>query len=110
MKIVGVKNLFKSLVGVFALFTATQSYATPLTPGNVVLYRVGDGAAGLVNTGAAVFVDEYTPAGGLVQSIPVPTTASGANKPLIASGTATSEGLLTVSPNGQFVTVTGYST
>src|SRR5439155_14267498 len=33
---------------------------------------------------------------------------SGNQKQLIASGTATSEGLLTVSPNGQYVALTGY--
>jgi hypothetical protein len=37
--------------------------AAPFTPGNVVVYRVGNGAAGLLNTGAAVFLDEFTAAG-----------------------------------------------
>jgi hypothetical protein len=49
--------------------------ASPISPGDLVVYRVGDGAAGLLNTGAAVFVDEYTTTGTLVQSIPLPTTA-----------------------------------
>ena len=78
------------------------------TPGNLVIYRVGDGSGSLVNTGNAVFVDEYTPAGVLVQSIALPTTDSGANQSLIASGTATSEGLLTLSADGHFLLLTGY--
>src|SRR5215475_3121822 len=78
------------------------------TPGDIVLYRVGDGVAGLTNTGNAVFLDEYSPTGTLVQSIALPTTASGANKQLIASGTATSEGLLTLSTDNRFLFLTGY--
>jgi hypothetical protein len=36
--------------------------ATPFTPGNVVVYRIGDGSGSLVNTGNAVFLDEFSPA------------------------------------------------
>src|SRR5438105_3137270 len=87
---------------------SSAAMGAPIIPGDVVVYRVGDGAAALANTGNAVFVDEYTPAGALMQSIAMPTTASGVQKQLIASGTATSEGLLTVSPDGKYVAVTGY--
>src|SRR5207302_328024 len=56
------------------------------------------------------FLDEYTK--GLsqapVQSIPLPTVDSGSNHVLTSSGTATSEGLLAVSANGHYLTVTGY--
>ena len=78
--------------------------------GNVVVYRVGDGATNLVNTGAPVFLDEYTTNGALVQSVAMPTNAAGGNYPLIASGTATSEGLLTRSPDGRYLALTGYGT
>src|SRR5262245_33712502 len=80
------------------------------TSGNIVIYRVGSGSGSLINTGNPVFLDEYTPTGTLVQSIALPTTASGANSPLIASGTATSEGLLTRSADGHFLLLTGYGT
>jgi hypothetical protein len=76
---------------------------------SVVIYRVGDGAAGLVNTGAAVFLDEYAPHGALIQSIAMPTTVEGDNKQLIASGTATSEGLITLSNDGQYLVLAGYA-
>src|SRR2546428_816309 len=43
------------------------------TPGDLVIYRVGDGTTGsLASTGSPVFLDEYTTLGVLVQSIPVP--------------------------------------
>ena len=93
--------------------TATASpSATPtaaaFAPGNVVVYRVGDGTAALSSAGYAVFLDEYTPAGTLVQSVALPTAADGSNQPLIASGTAGTEGQLTRSVNGQYLMLTGY--
>jgi uncharacterized protein len=78
------------------------------TDGDLVVYRVGDGTGSLGNTGNSVFLDEYTPTGTLKQSIALPTTVSGANKQLIASGTASSEGLLTRSSDGRYLFLTGY--
>jgi hypothetical protein len=107
------KSFLKSAAAVAivaaAAVTPSAALAGPITPGNLVVYRVGTGTGSLVNTGNAVFIDEYTTSGTLVQSIAMPTTVSGSNKQLIASGTASSEGMLTVSPNGQFVAVTGYA-
>ncbi len=95
----------------FWLFGATQIQAqspVPITPGDLVVYRVGDGTATLVNSGNAVFVDEYNTSGTLVQSIAMPTTTTSPENALLASGTATSEGLLTVSPDNQYISLTGY--
>jgi uncharacterized repeat protein (TIGR01451 family) len=83
--------------------------AAPFLPGNLVVYRVGSGSGSLVNTGNPVFLDEYTPAGVLVQSVPLPTTVAGANQQLIASGTATSEGFLTRSADFRYLILTGYA-
>src|SRR5262249_44078950 len=93
-----------------SMIHSVSAAATPFTPGNIVIYRVGTGTGSLVNTGNAVFLDEFTPAGALVQSVPLPTVASGLTQPfpLIASGTATSEGLLTRSTDGRYVIVPGY--
>ena len=43
-----------------------------------------------------------------MQSIPLPTTTIGSNRRLIASGTATSEGLITRSADGAYIVLTGY--
>ena len=72
-----------------ALICIAQTFAAPFTAGNVVIYRVGDGIGSLVNTGNPVFLDEYTPAGVLVQSIAMPTVVIGLNRRLVASGIAT---------------------
>jgi hypothetical protein len=78
------------------------------TTANLDIYRVGSGTGALVSTGNPVFVDEYTPAGVLARSTPMPTVVNGANRRLIASGTATSEGLMTRSADGKYVVLTGY--
>jgi len=89
------------------MVAASRPHA-PFTPGNLVIYRVGDGAGILTGVATAVFLDEYTTAGALVQSIPMPTVVSGANRRLVASGTATSEGFLTLSTDGSYLVLSGY--
>jgi len=80
-----------------------------LTSGNLVIYRVGTGAAALNANATAVFLDEYATSGGSpVQSIAMPTADSGANQTLTASGSASSEGLLTRSTDGNYLVLTGY--
>jgi hypothetical protein len=76
---------------------------------NVVVYRVGDGVGTLINTGNPVFLDEFAPTGGApVRSTPLPTVATLPSHRLVASGTATSEGLLSRSADGKYVVLTGY--
>lgn len=101
--------LLRACILLFALGASSLVAAAAFTTGNLAVYRVGDGTATLVNTGNAVFIDEYTPTGTLVQSIALPTTVSGAQRQLIASGTATSEGLMSRSADGQCLWLTGYA-
>lgn len=101
--------LWSATVSLLFLLVPLPLYAAPFTPGNLVVYRVGSGTGNLVNTGNPVYLDEYTPSGTLVQSIELPTTNNGAQKQLIASGTATSEGILTRSPDGRYLLLTGYA-
>jgi hypothetical protein len=93
---------------VFALaLTATHAQADPITPGDLLVYRVGTGSGGLGSTATAVFVDEYTPLGTLVQSIAMPTTGSTA---LTAVGNDATGGIMSLSQNGSAAVVvfTGY--
>ncbi len=79
-----------------------------MTQGDVLVYRIGDGTGSLVNTGNPVFLDEYSPSGALVHSTEMPTALSGTNHRLVASGTATSEGLISRSGDGRYVLLAGY--
>jgi hypothetical protein len=76
---------------------------------SVVVYRVGDGTGNLVNTGNAVFLDEFAPHGALIQTIGMPTGPFGDNRAFFAGGTATSEGFLSRSTDGQYLVLTGYA-
>ena len=79
-----------------------------LTSGNLVVYRVGTGAAALAGTATSVFLDEYTPAGTFVQSIPLPTTTVGSQHALTSSGTSSAEGMMTRSADGRYLILPGY--
>ncbi len=92
---------------VCVLLVTSVTFAASFTPGNLVIYRVGDGAGSLLNTGAKVFLDEYTTSGTLVQSIELPSDPADGNQ-LVASGTATSEGFITRSTDGLYLMLTGY--
>ena len=54
---------------------ASTALAAPFSsPNNIVVLR-----AGTASTGSQGFLDEYTPAGALVQTITLPTTTAGAS-------------------------------
>lgn len=103
------QKIYTLLVSLILLHFISQAQ-TAFKQGNIVVLRVGNGTTTLANTGNAVFLDEYTPVGVKVQSIALPTTASGGNNPLVLSGTASSEGSLTRSANGKYLAIVGYST
>jgi hypothetical protein len=84
---------------------AGAAQAAPITPGNLVIYRVGDGTAALGTTATAIFLDEYTPGGTLVQSIPLPTSGGTA---FTAVGNASTEGIISRSQDGTSLIFTGY--
>jgi predicted extracellular nuclease len=96
------------VVPAVALVGAAPALAVGFSPGNVVVARVGSGDAALSSAAAPVFLDEYTPAGVLVQSVPLPTATAGANRRLTMSGSASSEGALTQSQDGRYLTLAGY--
>src|ERR1035438_1945177 len=89
---------------------ASTALATPFSsPQNVVVLR-----AGTASTGSQGFLDEYTPAGVLVQTITLPTTT--ATTPPTGSGTSIVFGQTTalihetsLSDDGAFVVIPGYA-
>jgi IPT/TIG domain/Secretion system C-terminal sorting domain len=83
--------------------------AAPFTSGNIVVVRVGDGSGAVAaGVAAAVFLEEYTPNGNLVQTIALPTAGSGTQKQFSLTANATSEGMLTLSADQRFITLLGY--
>src|SRR5690348_12854809 len=96
-----------------AVSFASSANASGITAGNIIVNQFGlDGAgSGLSGTSAAVRLKEFTTAGALVQQIDMPTAAGSGTtpNPLSVSGSATSEGQVTLSGNGQYLTLVGYS-
>jgi hypothetical protein len=93
---------------VAALSASATSAAPGFAPTSLVVTRIGDGAAALTGPTAPVFLDEYTQAGLYIDSLAIPTSASGGNFTLTMSGTSTSQGHLTRSVDGRFLTLTGF--
>ena len=81
--------------------------AAPITSGNLVIYRAGSGTNSLASTGNDVFLDEYTTAGSLVQSIAMPATGTGTK--LITAGNSIAEGAMSISPDGTWIGFSGYN-
>ncbi len=98
------KKLFSLLFIAFSLNT----FCSAFTAGNIVVVRLGDGSGALSNASAQIFLDEYTVTGTLVQSIPLPTIASGGNHAITMSGSASSEGSLTLSTDRNYLSLAGY--
>jgi hypothetical protein len=108
------------LTGAIALvLSGAAALAAPITAGDLVVVRAaggpnGDATAALQGSGTAAgtWLDEYTTGGVLVQSILLPTTANatvGGPRALTLSGTANTEGTITLSQNGLFMAVGGYN-
>jgi DNA/RNA endonuclease G, NUC1 len=94
--------------GFTVLAAIGSASAASFTPGNIVVYRVGTGAAPLPTSATAVFLDEYTPTGTLVQSVAMPTTAALPQRACTAAGTAATEGFLSRSPDGLYLALGCY--
>jgi hypothetical protein len=73
--------------------------------------RVGDGSTALANTATAVFIEERKldgTSGGTTVSLPS-TAASSGNAALTNSGSASSEGGLSLSADGRYLVLAGYN-
>lgn len=92
-----------SLLVLLATMAPGFASAATFTSGNLVVSRVGDGTNALVNTAGALNLLEFSPTGTSVQTITIPTT-------LQIQGTATTEGALALSTDGQSVSIGGYMT
>ncbi|HVT88502.1 MAG TPA: PEP-CTERM sorting domain-containing protein [Tepidisphaeraceae bacterium] len=103
------KNAILTAALAASISLTSAAFGAVFTPGDIVLYRVDNGASALGATATAVFLDEYKPDGTFVQTINMPTAVSGSNKILTATGTSSSEGMLNRSADGRFLLVSGYN-
>src|ERR1043166_9741556 len=87
------------------LLAPLGAFAAAVTPGDLLIYRVGDGSVALSTTAAPVFIDEYTTSGAFVQSVALPSTSGSA---FTAVGNGTTEGIISRSQDGSTLIFTGY--
>ena len=80
--------------------------AAPFVGGNLAIVRLGDGSQSLSSHGNTIYLDQYTTTGAFVSTVALPDYAANA---LLMSGSATSEGAVTRSADGRFLTVAGYN-
>ena len=100
----------KRLIAFFFPFLLSASaFAGAFALGDLVVVRVANGTGALNNQSTATYLDEYTPGGTFVQTVSLPTAASGANLALTLTGNGVNEGYLELSGNGQFLTLAGYN-
>ena len=93
------------------VLTGSSASADAFTPADLVVYRVGAAGGTLANTAAPVFLDTYasdTSTGLPKATVALPTTTSGAQHRLAATGLSRSEGQLSLSPDGTLLAFTGY--
>ncbi len=96
-----VKTLYSKVVDADGNLAPNQ-----YTAGNLVVLRVGDGTSTLAASTGKVSLLEYSPTGVLVNTTDVPNATAG-NR-LTLSGNSNQEGVLSLSPNGSFLTFAGY--
>jgi len=102
------KNFSRTFAVAAFVAVVSPAFASPFTPGNIVVNRVGDGSGALNSAAFPMFLDEYTPAGVFVQTIALPTADAGGNQMATANGSSTSEGFMKRSVDKRFLTVAGY--
>ncbi|MEO6303683.1 MAG: T9SS type A sorting domain-containing protein [Bacteroidia bacterium] len=88
-----------------AFFGINLSVNAQFTAGNLVILQAGDGTSALANTGNAIVLKEYSTIGNPTFSVAISTSIN----PLLISGSASSEGGLSLSPNGKYLVFGGYA-
>lgn len=91
----------------FLLFLLMQvtGVNSQFTSGNLVVYQVGDGSGTLTSSATAIFLKEFSTSGAAGITLNMPTSGS---TRLTSSGSATSDGQMTRSADGQYLVIAGY--
>lgn len=107
-----------TLIAAIGSIAFANAQTQPLTPGNLVIYKVGDGTSTLsAKKVFPVTLEEHSIATVLqgtapvVQEIPLPSisgSATGSNHLCTASGTTNTEGGMTRSVDGKYLVFAGY--
>ncbi len=101
------RNITNKLVTLALAFVGVLSLsAQSFTSGSLVVSRVGDGTTTLANTAGPMSLLEFSTTGTLLTTTVI---SSSATSGLQTSGTATSEGMLSLSADRSILTLAGYN-
>jgi gliding motility-associated-like protein len=100
----------KILLAICFLVWASFAFSQAFKPGNLILFRYGDGSAALSSKTTPVFLDEYSPLGILVRSIALPVAENATDRILTGIGSQAREGLISLSVDGQLLIIPGFGT
>ena len=100
-------NQIKLALAAGLLVASLTAVQAQFTAGDLAVLQVGTGSGALTSASTALFINEFSPTvqNDLVQQIAIPAGGTG----LTLSGTATSEGELTLSTDGSILTFGGYA-
>ncbi|HEX4143090.1 MAG TPA: hypothetical protein VHY91_06040, partial [Pirellulales bacterium] len=90
--------------------TVDDYVVSAFASGDFLVYRVGTSSTNLSGLSVPVYLDEYNSSGTLVETDPLPVTSTSQGNPLTGEGNALSEGEISLSPNGEYLALTGYDT
>jgi len=93
------------LAAMTAAAAVPLSAQAPPQPGNITVLRVGDNSGTRTSSATKCFLDVYDAAGNLIAKFPLPDVPA---TEITLSGTATDEGLLTLSADNQYLVCGGY--
>jgi len=102
-------SIGRKLVYLMIAWVLAAQLGVAAVAADLFVLRVGDGTQSRTNASTAVVVDRFTTTGDWLETIDLPTSASESNQPLTISGTASSEGFISLSPDGQYLTLGGYA-
>src|SRR5882757_8696248 len=100
----------KLLLAICLAAGCSNAFSQAFKPGDLVVFRYGDGSTVLSSKINPVFLDEYSPSGALVRSIAMPVAANGTDRILTGIGSQAREGLISLSLDGQVLIVPGFGT
>jgi hypothetical protein len=102
---ISLRNLVRDLCAFILLCIYISPVLAQFTAGHLVVLQAGDGTSPLINTGNKIVLREFSPLGMPAFSVSIPTAVN----PLIIGGTASSEGALSLSANGEYLVFGGYA-
>ena len=103
------KNVMKKNVTLFFALFSIIVHAQNFNPGNIIVTQIGDGTTTLSGNTAAVRLLEFAPTGSGQSPVKTVSLNSGSGTKLVLTGTTQSEGQLSLSSNGKYLSLIGYN-